>query len=73
MKKPSEEIKLGRFVRDSVTGFEGTATARVFTIAGLTRYQVEAPAVDGKVGLTEWFSEERLIVKGVSGLPGEEG
>lgn len=57
------EIKLGDKVRDSITGFEGTATARVEYINGCVQFCV-TPRVDkdGKSGVAEYVDYQRLEV-----------
>jgi hypothetical protein len=55
-----ERITLGSKVKDTVTGFEGTATARAEYLDGRVSVQVEALR-DGKP-ISEWFPESRIVV-----------
>jgi hypothetical protein len=55
-----ERITLGSKVKDTVTGFEGTSTARAEYLDGRVSVQVEALR-DGKP-ISEWFPEFRIVV-----------
>lgn len=56
---PRDKFKLGDRLRDTVTDFEGTATARYEYLNGCVRYQVERGKKDG--GIEELvFDEQRL-------------
>jgi len=54
-------IKLGSKVRDSLTGFEGIATARHEYLYGCIRITVTPQELkDGKPVEESWFDEQRL-------------
>ena len=54
-------IKLGSQVKDPITGFEGTATARTTWLYGCDRIGVQAKKKeDGTVPELEWFDERQL-------------
>ena len=53
-------IKLGDKVKDSVTGFSGTAVARAEYLHGNPRVAVAALSHDGKDVKEEWMDEGRL-------------
>lgn len=53
------ELQFGEKVRDVVTGYEGTLTARFEYANGCVRYQVEALDKDGQLVETV-FDEQRL-------------
>lgn len=56
-----KEIQLGDKVKNTVSGFTGTVTAKCEYLHGQTRYAVTAPELtDGEVK-TEWFSASELI------------
>ena len=57
------KYELGSTVKDTITGFKGTVTARVEYISGYANYRVEPNhlATDGKVIKGEWFDEARLV------------
>ena len=64
-----EKIKLGSKVRDKVTGFEGTATARIEYMNGCIQYCVR-PKVgpDGKMPEHEYIDVQELeIIKDIDG------
>jgi hypothetical protein len=54
-----DSIELGEKYRDSITGFEGTATGLTVYLYGCRRVMLEG----GKDGepKTEWFDEQRLV------------
>jgi hypothetical protein len=54
-------LKLGSKVRDTVTGFKGTAIGYVVHLYGCTRICIE-PGLDkdGKLQETSWFDTERV-------------
>ena len=60
--KPSEMIRLGEKVKDTISGFEGFATARTIYFYGCIRVLVEPSglAKDGKPHEGQWFDEARL-------------
>ncbi len=54
-------IKLGKKYKDSVTGFEGVATAQTIFQFGCIRFCLEsADLKDGKP-VECWFDEQRLV------------
>lgn len=53
-------IELGKRYKDTVTGFEGVATARYEYLNGCVRYQLEAPKQDSGGILELIFDEQRL-------------
>lgn len=58
-----EMITFGAKVRDIVNGFEGIVTGRCEYMYGHDpQWRVEAPAMDGKEGVTSWIEESRLRV-----------
>ena len=61
------EIKLGEKVRDTVTGFEGIAVARVEYLNGCIQYAVQARVSDdGKLPAVEYFDHQRLELADVA-------
>lgn len=58
------DIKLGSKYRDTITGFEGTCTARSEYINGCLQAALVAPSKDGKPGEVEWFDYQRLELVG---------
>jgi len=67
-----EKIKLGRLVRDKVTGFEGIAVARTTYLQGCDRIELQ-PKVgkDGKLDEPQAFDEPVLETIGAGILPEE--
>jgi hypothetical protein len=55
------QIKLGQKVKDTITGFDGTATGRCEYLTGVPRVQVVRQNTDGKMQ-EEWLDEPRLEV-----------
>ena len=58
-----EDIILGQFYKDTITGFEGRAIAKVENLTGVKwciLIQANAKSVD-TVGQKDWFSLESLI------------
>jgi hypothetical protein len=55
-------IKLGTKVKDSISGFEGIATARIEYLYGCVRVLVEPQGLnqDGKPIEAQYFDEQRL-------------
>lgn len=54
-------VKLGDFVRDSITGFSGVATARSEYLYGCVHIQVTpAELKDGRPVEPQWLDEARL-------------
>lgn len=58
-------IQLGEKVRDTVTGFEGIAVARLEYLNGCVQYCVQPPAKDNKVEEGTWVDEAQLQAVGV--------
>ena len=53
-------VKLGEKVKDSITGFEGTVTARAEYLYGCVRVEVTPAALkDGVPVESQWFDEQR--------------
>ena len=58
-----EKFALGDQVKDKITGFTGTVTARAEYIGGQVTYLVEAPMI-GAEKRSDWIDQARLeIVK----------
>lgn len=58
---PRKKVKLGKKYRDTVTGFEGTATSKHEYLNGCVRYNLEAEVTDpGKVPACITVDEEQL-------------
>ena len=57
-------IKLGDSVRDKVTGFEGTALARMEALYEATQLRVHPSSLNsaGDIRASQWIEEERLSV-----------
>lgn len=56
----TEDVQLGRTYRDTITGFEGVATAKVEYLHGTTKFLVEGPGdVHNKIR-DGYFDAERL-------------
>lgn len=55
--------RLGKKMRDTVTGFEGIATSKVYFLTGCTQFGL-TPRITGenKRPETEYFDEQRLEV-----------
>lgn len=53
-------IDLGTKVRDILTGFTGTATARCVYLGGVSRVQVEPQVGVYKKDEAVWFEESRI-------------
>jgi len=60
-----EAIKLGHIAKDTVTGFEGVATARCTYLSGKDARILVENFHDGKV-VEEWFDESRLVDQSAS-------
>lgn len=54
------EFNLGDKVRDKVTGFEGTVTAKNMQVHAPTNYCVEALVNGEHKGI--WFHDQRLVL-----------
>lgn len=55
------KIELGEKVKDSVTGFKGTVTARAEYLTGCRQYAVTAKTVGNKIAESGWYDEDRLL------------
>lgn len=68
------KIKLGEKYKDSITGFEGVATAMTEFQYGCIRYCLESKELKDGKPVECWFDEQRLVVpknvRGTSGGPG---
>jgi hypothetical protein len=64
-------IKLGKKVKDKITGFEGIVTGVASYLYGCDQYLVTPPAKDGAKVDAYWFDEGRLEVIGQGILPEE--
>ncbi len=53
-------VQLGETYKDSISGFEGVAVARVVHLYGCVRVCLEGPDTEGK-NATEYFDEQRLV------------
>lgn len=65
-------IILGSKVKDSITGFEGIAIAKVIYLNGCISYQVKSQKLySGKTLDAEWFDEQNLMnqSKAIAGGP----
>ncbi len=67
-------IVMGQKYRDSITGFEGVATAVIFYLYGCTQVSLKPTTLkDGKSLEGEWYDEQRVVpveeVKAKSGGP----
>jgi len=61
-----KSIKLGKKVKDSITGFTGIATAITEHLYGCIRVCVESKTLkekDSHESIELWFDEQRLIPK----------
>ena len=58
------EIKLGDWVRDTITAFEGYATGRVEYLTGALQIQIQPTTdLDGHFNEPRWFDEARVRVR----------
>ena len=62
-------IRLGQKAKDIVTGFEGIVIGRAEYLYGCAQFGLMPPAVDGKIGSTEWFDEGRIQAIGAGIAP----
>jgi hypothetical protein len=61
-------VKLGDKVKDSLTGFEGVATARTEYLYGCVHVCVTPTGLkDGKPIESQWFDEQRIDPASVAG------
>ncbi len=58
-------IELGSKVKDSITGFKGTATARCVYLNGCIQYEITSSSLKDGAPLKEWFDEGQLKVVAV--------
>lgn len=57
-------INLGDQVKDTITGLEGTAVAKIFYMNGCIQYEVQPKGLkDGTIIKSVWVDEGQLIVK----------
>lgn len=57
-------IKLGSKVKDTVTGLEGTAVAKIIYLNDCIQYEVQPKGLkDGTIIKSVWIDEGQLIVK----------
>lgn len=56
------KFEQGDVLRDKITGFEGTVTARTDFYNGCIQYYLEAKSVDGKKPETTWVDEQQAEV-----------
>jgi len=57
-------IKLGDIVKDTVTGLEGTAVAKIKYMNDCIQYEVQPKGLkDGSIIKSVWVDEGQLIVK----------
>jgi hypothetical protein len=58
----TKPITLGEKYRDTITGFEGTVTARSEFLSGCVRYLIEGQMNPDSTASSEfWFDEQRLV------------
>ena len=56
-------IELGQQVKDSITGYKGTAVGRTSWLYGCERIAIQGPLdKDGKVPELVWFDETQLVM-----------
>lgn len=56
-----QPIEIGNFVKDTMTGYSGVATAKCEYINGHVQFYVETGGKDGKPPEGSWFYEDRLV------------
>lgn len=58
-------IKIGDKVKDTITGLEGMAVAKIIYMNGCIQYEVQPKGLDkdGKIIKSAWVDEGQLIVK----------
>ena len=55
-------IVLGQQVKDSITGYKGTAVGKIYWLYGCRRIGIQGPLdKDGKVPEVVWFDEDQII------------
>jgi len=58
-----KEIALGNYVKDLITGYEGTLTGRAVYLNGCVRVGIQAEIdKDGKVPDGYWVDEQQIIL-----------
>jgi len=55
------KVEMRTQVKDSITGFKGTITARCEYITGCRQYLVTAKGKSDKLGESQWFDEARIL------------
>lgn len=60
MRLGKERVELGKKYRDSITGFEGVATAKTDFLYGCVRVLLEGVTSEEKNPEEFWFDEQRL-------------
>jgi len=65
----SQETIIGKKVKDKITGFVGTCTARTEFYCEEPSVRVEAPTLESGKPVVCWFQEARVEVQ----PPGEKG
>lgn len=60
----SESIELGSKVKDTVSGYEGTAVARYIYLNGCERYEVAGADKDGKPEAFVFDVQQLVVTKG---------
>jgi hypothetical protein len=57
-------IKIGDKVKDTITGLEGMAVAKIIYMNGCIQYEIQPKGLkDGKIIKSAWVDEGQLIVK----------
>ena len=68
------EIKLGDRVKDRITGFEGTVTARIEYLYGCIQFRVQPDVAENGAQLkADWIDEDQLKIVKPSGAPKRSG
>jgi len=55
------KFSLGKTLRDTVSGFEGVAVARVEYLNGCIQYCIQPPAKDGRLPDGVYLDEHQLV------------
>lgn len=65
-------LRLGQYVRDSITGFRGVVVARMAVAFGVPRVLIQPPQVGADGGWIEarWVDEPRCLVLVADPWPG---
>jgi len=57
-------IRIGDKVKDTITGLEGMAVAKIIYMNGCIQYEIQPKGLkDGKIIKSAWIDEGQLIVK----------